>query len=193
MLHSKNSDKVILCGLSFFLFFGFLFLFYGCKKKNPVKVEEPLTTELTRGLPANPSKVNGYLFAGNIYSYGGTDWISNSFYAVFNDPATDLCKNYRHRWFDYTANDRGANVSVGSVFCNKTLIPVYAVDFKEIAYNIANRPPVSDSVSWSIEGNSSFQGFEQQFPNGLPEIKDTLAKKEITLGQGFVVELPGFI
>ena len=157
---------------------GFLFAFIfliSCKKDKTLTVVDPppVTTEIANGLPANPKKINGYLYAScvsSIYSGSGNTYSSQYRFAAFGDPARNLISGYNHysniTSFNTPTTDM-ANVSVGDLNFNGVLINSGgSTSYQSSTYT--NSPDYT--AHWVSEGNLSFKPLDLLVSRGFPVI-----------------------
>jgi len=129
-------------------------LAYGCTKKT-AKLEgpapKPLTnTAVTKGLPPDPGKINGYFYA-DFYGHGA--------FCVIANPARALTKSSK------------GNVNAGDVKMNGYSLYT-ATDKTELSYHLENFTTPSDrKIKWSMEGTGPLEGFEVTLPGISPDIK----------------------
>jgi len=157
---------VLICNLAFFI---------SCNKNKaitPPADPEPVTTDITNGLPDDPRKINGYFYAGNAVNiYSGNNSIGVYEYAVFGDPSRNLMANYNHLTntsrFSGNQNDVG-NVSDGDLFFNGMMIG--SAGNTNYMQSNSYGGSSNSSAHWVSSGNLSFKPIDLTVPRGFPTI-----------------------
>jgi hypothetical protein len=169
--------------------------FVSCGKKELPEPEVPVTetTEIRQGLPAEPQKINGYLYAGLRVSRFGMNYYSNTvLFANFGDPDRNLIANFSHAMDQQiftSGNSKNApNVSVGRVYFNGLMLggsgqtnyfistPMDTLLFEE--------PP-----EWVIEGNKTFEPFSVTLPRKGPDIINSLVNFSLQVSNGYTLNM----
>jgi hypothetical protein len=172
-------------------FFFLIFLsFVGCKKETVEVPEErsPVNTELISSIPGKPDSIHGYLYAGYWFQRlpkSSTQTLTT--YAVFGDPARNLCANFNH--FEDSPlpkpdKNQGNISSSGVTFNTVPLTASYQLYYylKNTGYYLFDNKAV-----WASKGNTTFLPLNQNITKGFPKIVDTLITQELKISNGFTV------
>jgi hypothetical protein len=179
------------------IFLGIVLCAFSCKKETPkVEEPEPVNTQMTRGLPANPKKINGYLYAGfttYINSYSVPDNRLTMF-ASFGDPARALTSNYNHytESNQFLGGNNQSNVSVGNIYFNNFTIISNGSTFYNYTTNYAVN--FNFEARWATSGKGSFLAQDEVIPSKFPvvNISAVSTKTVINKNDDFVLNLNSF-
>lgn len=175
-----------------------VFLLLSCRKKRELApVEEPLVNrELKAGWPEDIRAVNGYFYASRKTNYDDPQYSNVTLYAVFRDPAGDLCSNFDHYELTMFPNFQAlGNVKVGSVyFGSETLLPSELGMGISYAMNLEfPTPMLPATASWQTDGNGSFKPVNIKVGRGFPHVSDSAVSSiqnySLSISRGFTLNL----
>lgn len=168
-----------------------------CDKKEDKKPEEKVVnTEIRRGFPENPRKINGYLYAANSeYINGSSVYTQLSVNAFFGDPPRDFLGSFDHHTdqMRFISGDNTPNVSVGTLSYNENILGGVNSTFYSRTFTIYN--PGVPEAHWVSEGNKTFLPMDITVPGGFPVLNQQAVNSYsvISKNQDFVLDFSKFI
>jgi hypothetical protein len=141
-----------------------LFVIASCRKKAIVPPETFYTGPLTKGIPGDCKKLNGYLTA----VHTRTSNLNFEFYCAFSDPGRSLAKSFDVlTGISFDTSYTGI-VTVGTLHINDIAIAPQKINRTVRYYDSRALGSIPGNILWSVPGNRSLPplntGIQSPFP-----------------------------
>lgn len=168
-----------------------LLVFVCCRKKPaPVQEEIIVNTEMKNGLPADPKKINGYLFAGHLL-LSASNYTALNMFASFADPQKNLIAGYDHLFNSVIFNlAKSGNIDVGEVSFLSMIVHKNLFS-NSLSYSTQNSTQVLPpfQAAWVTEGNRSFDPLNLTVPRGLPVNNVQSTADTLSISQNYIFDV----